>query len=59
MNSFRSSPLITGTVRPKFGKKGKRVSRRRESREGELQIPNPFKVGEQENYLPLDLKKQI
>ena len=59
MNSFKSSPLIQNTLKPKFNRKSRRVSRKRPSKEQEVLVPNPFKQGEQENYLPRDLKQQI
>ena len=59
MNSFKSSPLIQNSIKPKFNRKSRRVSRKRASKDQEVLIANPFKQGEQENYLPKDLKQQI
>lgn len=47
MNSFKSSPLIQDTLKPRFNRKSRRVSRNRPSNEHELLIPNPFRHGEQ------------
>ena len=59
MNSFKSSPLIQSSIKPKFNRKSRRVSRQRRSRDNEYAIANPFRQGEQENYLPVDLKQQV
>jgi len=59
MNTFKSSPLIQDSIKPKFGRKSRKVSRRRTSRDNEYVIANPFRQGEQENYLPKDLKQQV
>ena len=59
MNTFKSSPLIQSTIKPKFSHKSRRVSRRRTSKDNEYAIANPFRQGEQENYLPRDLKQQV
>jgi hypothetical protein len=59
MNSFKSSPCIQDQVKPRFNRKSRRVSRKQVPKEQEFLIPNPFRQGEQENYLPSDLKQQI
>ena len=59
MNSFKSSPLLQPQFKPKFNRKSKRVSRPRLSKEQDVFIANPFRQGDQENYLPNDLKQQI
>lgn len=59
MHSFKSSPLLTESLVPKFSRNSRRISKRRVSKEQELLIPNPFRQSEQENLLPFDLKLQV
>lgn len=59
MHAFKSSPLLPEGLAPRFARSTRRVSKRRVSKEQELQIPNPFREGEQENYLPFDLRAQV
>jgi hypothetical protein len=59
MNSFKSSPLIQDHPRARLGKKGHRASRARISRQPDISIANPFRAGEEENHLPIDLKQQL
>jgi hypothetical protein len=59
MNSFKSSPLIQDHPRARFGKKGHRASRARNSKLPDIAIANPFRAGEEENLLPMDLKQQL
>ena len=45
MNSFKSSPLIQSTIKPKFNRKSRRVSKKRPSKDHEVLVANPFKQG--------------
>lgn len=46
-------------MKPRMCRKSRRVSRRRESKEMEFLVPNPFRQNDQENYLPGDIKQQL